>query len=434
MIINRYTLKEIINYITKDTSPPLFAITLKLFTSIIGTDLWKVRLLPLFIFLFNFYLAVYPIRKIYNNRVSIIMCILLLSSQISSFAALEIRNYSFAFTFMLGSIVYYLLFIKEKKKKYLLFYIIFSLLASYSHNYCFIGIILQIIISSLISIIKKYKRKEILISNIIILVMCIPWINNILSQANEINNSFWITKPNMYTFIESIRFLFSNYRIINIIAILIISICLIYTIKNKQKNIVVPIIVSIGTITLFYIESYFKTPMYISKYLTTMAGIIYLSISIIVSNNKHLYKLFILILIFPLIINVRNEDTKNNDTSTKQMINLINKYNINKVFYHDNEFSVGMSEYYYPNSTHYIKKGTPFVVKTPEIYGNIKYINKIKDIDNDDFIILYQGRKNNYNTYMFSYCIEKNINYQNNYYGNYNLAIFKNCQIKKNIN
>ena len=425
MIVNRFSFTKIISFIIKDTAPPLFAISLKIFSSIFGSKLWVVRILPLSIFLFNYYLAFFPIRKIYNFKVSIIFSLLILTSQISSFAALEIRNYSFSFTFMLAAIVYYLLFNKENKNKYLFLYIIFSLLAAYSHNYCYIGILLFVIINIISSIIKK--NKKILISSIIILILCLPWISIITSQSKDISNSFWITKPTMYTFISSIKFVLSNISIINYLLIILLLISLVICIIKKQENILLPIIISLGTLILFYIYSYFKTPMFIPKYITTMAGIIYLSLAIILSNNKYCYIVFLLLLVYPFYLNICNERLQNDDSSINEMINLVKDNGIN-TFYHEGEFSVGMSEYYFPDSVHYIKEGMPMVVKVPEIFGNIKYINSINNIDEDNFIILYQGRRDSYSIQAYDYCLKTNKHLNNYYTGSFNIAIFKGCK------
>ncbi len=432
MVLNRYPLSKVISYISMDTTPPLYAISLKLFTMVFGDKLWTARLLSLIVFSFNFYLILYPVRKLYNEKVSYILACLMLTSQMAFFASTEIRNYAFSFTFSFASLIYGLLLLRDGKLKDSILYIIFCGLCSYSHGYCSVFVFILNICLLVTSIINKKNILKILISNVIIAFIFSFWIKILFSQAKGISSGFWILKPSMMEFEKTFKYIFSDINIINIIFVVIILIGIVFLIKNKQKNFIIPIITSIGTLLLFIIYSYYKTPMYITKYVTTVGGCLYLILAIILSNTKKpFYILYLLLLIIPFIGYYNTASLKNDDSSTKKWISMVNKnFSKQKVFYHDDEFSIGMSEYYFPGSIHYLNKNTSTVVKTIDMFGDIRYISKFRNIPANDYIYMYQGGMDNYNVTLRRSCMKKYGTYENNYYGNMNVAVFRDCEIE----
>ena len=267
-------------------------------------------------------------------------------------------------------------------------------------------------------------------SNVIIAFIFSFWIKILFSQAKGISSGFWILKPSVVEFEKTFKYIFSDINIINIIFVIIVFIGIISLIKNKQKNIIIPIITAVGTLLLFIIYSYYKTPMYITKYVTTIGGCLYLILAIILSNNKKpLYIFYLLLLIIPFIGYYNTASLKNDDLSTKRWINMVNKnFSKQKIFYHDDEFSIGMSEYYFPGSIHYLNKNTSTVVKTIDMFGDIRYISKFRNIPVKDYIYMYQGGMDNYNVNLRRSCMKKYGTYENNYYDNMNVAVFRDCE------
>ena len=141
MILNRYPLKKIVYFVSQDFSPPLYAISLKLVSTIIPIQpLIIARLLSFFVFSILFIIAFFPIRKIFNTKTSIAFSIILLLVYPSFFASIEARTYSFAMVFTICSTIYALSIIKRGKLIDYILYTIFSIFAAYSHNYSIMAI------------------------------------------------------------------------------------------------------------------------------------------------------------------------------------------------------------------------------------------------------------------------------------------------------
>ena len=417
MILNRYNFKKIKYFIMNDTNGPLYAYLLKIVTSIFGNKLYVGRLLSLTIYNIQFIIAFYPMRKLFNFKTSLIYSIMSLLSFYSIFCSTEIRLYSLSMVSVLGATIYGLLYFKEKDgndKKNLIFYTIFSVAATYAHNYATIAIFFLQIMIFILSIINKKKR--IIIANLLVFIFYLPWLRILFKQEKDINGNFWITKPTFKTLSESIHKLFNQNNIICIFLLIIFIICLIFMFKRKKynKNSFLVIIPAIITLSFFVIYSFLKNPLFTTKYITPVCGLIYVSISSILSNSKFKYlPLIYLVLLIPNFINIYSyELKKSNDITTNKMINFINT-NVkgDKVFFNTMEYDLGMSEYYFPNSKHYLEYEMNMVVRKPEIYGSV--INNYKIINDKYLIVLtyyYLDSKN------FIYRIPGKYNIINEYH------------------
>lgn len=390
MLLNRLSVLDIISESKNDTSGPLYAIILKLVTGIFGSSLPVARLTSLAIFSIIFILAFYPIRRLYNLKTSTIFSIIILFVGPSFFASIEIRNYSLALVSTLGATIYSLLYLKENKTSDLLKYFLFSIAALYSHVYAMISILFLIILNSIYSLISK-KGRKIIIANIILILCFIPWLNVILnSQKGRVEQEFWVTKPTMNTLIESIKNLLTQNMVINyiLLAILIMSILISIIRKKELKTILYLLVPSIICLAFFYIWSLYKTPLYTAKYIVPVCGIIYLIIAKILANNKLTVPtiLFIVLLIPTFITNYKYEKSIIDDNETRAMVEFIQYVPTKqKVFYNTYEFGLGISEYYFPNSKHYIKPNSNISLTGPKIFGELITNKKMTE----EYIIAY---------------------------------------------
>lgn len=393
MILNRYPLKKIVYFVSQDFSPPLYAISLKLVSTIIPIQpLIIARLLSFFVFSILFIIAFFPIRKIFNAKTSIAFSIILLLVYPSFFASIEARTYSFAMVFTICSTIYALSIIKRGKLIDYILYTIFSTFAAYSHNYSIMAIF---IINNILFLYTIFKRKDLLIKvlicNIIILLIFFPWISVVTNQAKNLAENFWIKKPTLQTLINTINYLFTYNKIINIFLIIIIIFALITVRKKELKKAIFIILPFILTITFFILYSIFKSPLFVAKYTVPICALFYLFIAILLSNSKYkiLPIIFICLLIPNFLTNFKFERKITNDEETKEMINWINKYTKNKnyAFFDSTEFSLGISEYYFPNHTHYIDNNIPIYVTTKSIFGDVNEIKYKKNEIKENLIV-----------------------------------------------
>ncbi len=396
MVLNRYSLKEIIYFVSRDFSPPLYAICLKIFTTIFGSSLDICRCFSLFTYCSLFFLAFFPIQKLFTKKVSFIFSIFLILLPVSSYISLEIRTYCFAFVFTLYAVVYGALLLKENTWKDMLLFILFSTLAMYSHNYSIFAIFIFLIIEFITSLFLKKARLKTLLSLILTILLFIPWLNVLLNQAQALNENFWISSPNLAVLFHCLYFIFGSHKYLVLIIIDILLIFLFWGIYKKPRTVIQALYIflpSFLSLLFFILWSIYKTPMFIPRYMVPVLGGIILFLACICSIPKKNYLLIILILIlvFPFFNNYKEEILKTDDTPTKEMIKYIeNNSEEEKNFLHIGEFSLGEMEYYFPNSNHFYYESVPIYVTVPEIYGKTHMLSLKEKLPKEKYILVSQ--------------------------------------------
>ena len=395
MILNRYSLKDVIYFVSQDFSPPLYAMALKLITTVIPiSPLILARLLSFSVFSILFIIAFFPVRRIFGEKTAYLFSTLLLLVYPSFFASIEARTYAFAMTFTLGATIYALSITKREKIIDYILYTLFSILAIYSHNYSIMAIF---ILDNMLLFYTIFKRKDLIkkvfTCNMIIFIAFLPWISVVSNQAKNLANNFWIKTPTLYTLKNTINYLFTYNQIINIILLITFITIIIWSKKKNIKKTLFIFLPFILTISFFVIYSIWKTPLFAPKYTVPVCALLYLFIAIILSNSKSkiLILIFLCLLIPNFITNFKFERQITNDTETKEMVKWINNYTKNKnyAFVESTEFGLGISEYYFPNKQHYIDKDIPIYVKTTKIFGKVKKINYEKDNIKEDLIVCF---------------------------------------------
>ena len=396
MVLNRYSLKEIIYFVSRDFSPPLYAICLKIFTTIFGSSLDICRCFSLFTYCSLFFLAFFPIQKLFTKKVSFIFSIFLILLPVSSYISLEIRTYCFAFVFTLYAVVYGALLLKENTWNDMLLFILFSTLAMYSHNYSIFAIFIFLIIEFITSLFLKKARLKTLLSLILTILLFIPWLNVLLNQAQALNENFWISSPNLAVLFHCLYFIFGSHKYLVLIIIDILLIFLFWGIYKKPRTVIQALYIflpSFLSLLFFILWSIYKTPMFIPRYMVPVLGGILLFLACICSIPKKNYLLIILILIlvFPFFNNYKEEILKTDDTPTKEMIKYIeNNSEEEKNFLHIGEFSLGEMEYYFPNSNHFYYESVPIYVTVSEIYGKTHMLSLKEKLPKEKYILVSQ--------------------------------------------
>lgn len=388
MVLNKNSLLDIINYVGRDFSPPFYAVLLKLVTFIFGNSLLVGRLVSLSAVFSLIWLAFYPIRKVFNLRVSLIFVVLLITVKFIFYAGIEIRPYSWPMFFTLASIIYILLILKENKLHQWFLYTLFGILGSYSHNYAILGIFVN---NAIFFIYILLKRRDLILKYLLftgmIVAFFLPWMGVLGNQINALNNKFWISRPNQYTFIECVRFLFFNSVTLwgTIIMGLVVGIvnCMSYNKLDLKKGIfvILPFIITIG---LFVYSSMTKTPMFIPRYIVPLSGMLILFIAIMFSNIKSnfLLALVLIIWIVPSFEVYKEEYRKTDDNSTYEIQKFVlnnSKQGEGIFFLQNREFDLGELSYYFEDAFHICHPKTETVLTNYDLFKTVIEVDSILD-------------------------------------------------------
>ncbi|MFC1711440.1 glycosyltransferase family 39 protein [Patescibacteria group bacterium] len=140
------------------------------------------------IFIYKIYNLVFS-----NKKQALLSLILLLTSPLHIYYSQEARVYALSTLLVSASIYYFMLVIKNKRNKNLIFYTIFTLLMLYSHYLSFFIIFLQFLYSLVLG---RGKLKKIFLAFLAIFILYLPWLPTFFKQLSIGNitaeNKVWV--------------------------------------------------------------------------------------------------------------------------------------------------------------------------------------------------------------------------------------------------
>lgn len=307
-IINacRLDFRELLSYIaTDDMRPPLYLITVKIWTAILGHEVWKFKLFSILPCILTILIDGSIIKKNWGKKSFFIFALLVGLSPASMTKNIEITIYSWTMFWVTTNILLAYEFYKNQSVKYRVLFIITSLGAAATHYY---ALIVEIFIYTGLFIILLVKNpalktiKNIIGISMITIVAYLPVLPFFIKQFMIARQSFWILETEISVFPNSMRMLFegeNKFTFSNefsvfmwgIIFFLFYFICIEIFQNNHKLTEDYIYLFSCFCICLLlpisgYIISLIIRPLYISRYYFCVSGILWIFISVSISFLK----------------------------------------------------------------------------------------------------------------------------------------------------
>ncbi len=431
----KHSYLDIIKLQINDVHPPLYYLMFKAFYEIV-TIFVKINpiilgkifsIIPLFILTI---FALTKIRKNFGNVTCSLFLLFIIGMPNMINYYLEIRMYSWAMCFVTVAFIYLYDILKLKNNKSWILFVIFSILAAYTHLYACLAVGLMYLFLFIYFIINKDMKslKKWFIYGILTIILYIPWALPLLNQIGIVKDGFWISEITFKTCLDYIRFVFftelGDRFSKNFFSISLIILVLYLLIKNiKEKNIdekvysYMGIMVLTLTVGIGIIVSIIKVPVFISRYMFPALGCFWLVVSIMLAKYIKADWKKALILFIPLLITTNY--FRNFAMHEVQLETELNKFNESiKILKEDNIILTNYNHiqllfaYFEPNKTFYLYGGDDNQM-IHDLFGNLKGNISINDIKN----YLRKGKKvyfadNKYNTTRFqNEIVNNNLNY-----------------------
>lgn len=178
----------------KDVHPPFYYFLLKAYSLIVDDSIQALRFFSVIPILLTMIVCCTLIRKQWGNKTAIFFLLFLLLTPQTKYMASEIRMYSWVMFFVLMSFIYaYMSFIRDKRYYFILF-LLFSLMAAYTHYYGLIAIFFMYAVYFALSLF--YDRKKLLpfvIVSVLFILLYMPWLLNLLNQVKSVTEEYWIS-------------------------------------------------------------------------------------------------------------------------------------------------------------------------------------------------------------------------------------------------
>ena len=305
---------------SNENTPPLFDLLLNLWMRLFGHSAISVRLLSLIIGTISVFM-IYKLGKLlYSENIGLISAFILSISSFNIYYSQEARSYSLLALMSILSIYYYLKMDKEPKK-YVIFYLISSVLMLYTHVFGVFVIIVENI-DFLINFLKNRDFKKLIkwiIIQISILILFMPWILVIVSRMENFKTvtGKWIERPTFFgPSQQALLYTFNDFAG-NFSLFIIYLFIFVYSIKNfkNEKNYILYIWLFFPILFCFIFSRYL-TPIYVTRYFISSSIALYILLSFSLGKIKYTvikYGFIFLIFFFSIIAIINQSNIYNKD-------------------------------------------------------------------------------------------------------------------------
>lgn len=417
--------QEIARLIPEDYSPPLYTVLLKLWTFVFGASLEAMRGMSLLVVFGMLFLAAFPIRRAFGDKVSVLCTALFLFSSVSFKLIPEIRPTFFAYFFVTAAAVYcFSAFFKDEKRDYICF-TVFSVCAMYTHNLGLLSALAFYLIALISALLRKElpKVKKFFISGIISALCYIPWLFVVIGQYKNVQKNYWANADISLFRVYSKTFLFNftdfeNDYISRFLEIALIIALLIFFVVGALKGVknakrlsdidflnlkkhggeyfkmLFTALLLIGPFVMWILFSTFFHPIFAERYFFIFSGIALLCFAVLtVKLGKKLGVIIIsLIAAANFTLAAVNLGTQLQNSDFHKMIAQIEEDHPDGdiAFLHSHEWTLGIMMYYFPEARHYVFEDTWCVLNTYDVFpSEVIDIGELENILNyeNEFII-----------------------------------------------
>jgi uncharacterized membrane protein len=189
----KHSFGDITGLIKNDFHPPLYFYALKIFVSIFGISVFTIRLFSVLGALATIFIGYGVGQKVFGKSGALYFCLLLLSLPMLAEYSHEARMYTWGAFTVTGVFLYAVLFIKTNRRHDLIFLMLFSVIAAYTHYYALLAAFwANVFVFSFLFINKSKNLKVHLIYSLAALIFYLPWLLVMLSQTAKVSKTFWV--------------------------------------------------------------------------------------------------------------------------------------------------------------------------------------------------------------------------------------------------
>ena len=345
---------EIVQLIKGDFHPPLYFFVLKLFVSVFGLTNFILRLFSVLGILATIVLVYIPGQKVFGKSGALYFCLLIISLPMLAEYAHEARMYTWGAFTVIGTFIFASRFLSSNRKNDLIWFMLFSLLAAYTHYYALLAVFWANVFVAVYLFVKRNNHFKIhLIYSFIAFVLYLPWLIVVVGQTKKVAESYWVPALSWQTFLSCLLSPFAPKIYLPPflpLALLIYGLVLWvifrnYIAKNEKQGLVLGLSLCMFwcTILTAIIISLLVQPVLYMRYISNIILLILIPVSLFFTSTKNSYiKGIVLAVILVLGIKISIEGSSFSFGPYQQSINHIHERypEIKKVF-HVSELSAG---------------------------------------------------------------------------------------------
>ena len=296
ILLSSRTLGEIISGTAADTMPPLFYFLLH-FWGLIAKKIWFYRLLSI---LFNLgtVIGVYILSRSISQKAAYWSAFLFDISPMQIYHAQDIRMYSF----LEFCLIWYLFFtykyyftenIDNSRIWYGLGIVATGTAAMYTHN---IAVFIIIMPNLSLLVLRKWRPLlDLILKQVIIFTLFLPWIFQLPGQINKVNQAFWTPVPGLLQVVQTVIMWHASlplpWKITALVAAIsiLLFVLVLYTFMRstiqKPQKLYLILACTIPPITLFAV-SYIMRPLFVPRVFIASQALYLVVAGIAISSTR----------------------------------------------------------------------------------------------------------------------------------------------------
>jgi uncharacterized membrane protein len=274
-----HSFRDMMGLIKNDFHPPLYFYGLKVFVSIFGLSAFTVRLFSVLGVLSSIVLGYTVGQRVFGKSGALYFCLLLLSLPMLASYSQNARMYTWGAFAVTGVFFYAALFISTNKKSDLMFLMLFTLIAAYTHYYGLIAASAANIFVVIFLFIRKNNSWRIHLGYSFVAILCyLPWVLVLIHHTKKAQEFFWVpavtwqTISSCFTEPFAQKFWMSIYSWPMIIIVYGLTLWVIYRnyiVRKDQHGVVlgVSLFIVVFTILSTAVISLFSQPILYPRYI-----------------------------------------------------------------------------------------------------------------------------------------------------------------------
>jgi hypothetical protein len=189
----RHPFFEMLQLVANDFHPPLYFAAIKLFTAVLGSTDFTIRLFSVLGALSTLLLCWTAGGRVFGKIGALYWCLLLLALPMPGLYSHIARMYTWAAFVTTGVFLHAVLYARANRKSDLVRLGLFSLMAAYLHYYCLIAAFWTgLVVMLYLFAIKNRAWRSMAAMGGAVFVLFLPWLVILLSQAQAVRKDYWI--------------------------------------------------------------------------------------------------------------------------------------------------------------------------------------------------------------------------------------------------
>ena len=293
----KQSFSNIIKITGGDNHPPLYYLTLRVFTLIFGNTVLSLRAFSVLGALSLAALGIGPVRRALGDRTGMFYTILTLTMPITISMAQEARMYTWAAFLVTGSALYGWFSLLEDRTKDWVLFGVFTAAAAYTHYYALLAVALVCASFFVAMAVKRKRLVPYLHTAAAVTLAYMPWLFNLLGAMNRVKESYWIPPVTGEVIRKVFTYPFSSKFTIPVIpslpefgfmiAAIIISWGIFSQTARKNKNVLMVVFATsiyLLTILTGIAASWLIRPVLVERYMVPVLGLFVMALAYGMAN------------------------------------------------------------------------------------------------------------------------------------------------------